>query len=88
MERTPANRALWKRALELAHSLDLPLQEGIAGGASDGNTTSLFTATLDGLGAVGDGAHAAHEYADLSRIPERGALLGLLLLSPLSGERV
>jgi glutamate carboxypeptidase len=87
MERTPANRALWNRALDLAHSLDLPLQEGVAGGASDGNTTSLFTATLDGLGAVGDGAHAVHEYVELSRIPERGALLGLLLLSPLSDDR-
>ena len=52
-----------------------------AGGGSDGNTTSQYTATLDGLGPVGDGAHAEHEYLDIDRTLERAALLTLLLLS-------
>lgn len=82
LERTDANRALWKLAKELAKTIGSELEEGTAGGASDGNTTSLYHATLDGLGAVGNGAHAKHEYVDLGKMPERTALLGLLLLSP------
>jgi glutamate carboxypeptidase len=82
MERTPRNAALWKRARRLGRALGLELEEGTAGGASDGNTTSLYTATLDGLGAVGDGAHARHEYVIVDRMPERAALLALLLLEP------
>jgi glutamate carboxypeptidase len=58
------------------------LAAGAVGGASDGNTTSLFTATLDGLGAVGDGAHARHEFVYLDKMVERGALLALLLMAP------
>jgi len=57
------------------------------GGASDGNTTSLYTATLDGLGAVGDGAHAPHEQALIPQLVDRCALLVLLLLAPLSTDR-
>ena len=82
MERTAGNQRLWHSAQELARELDIELQQGTAGGGSDGNTASLYTPTLDGLGAVGDGAHAAHEFVDLKRMPERGALLGLLLMSP------
>lgn len=82
MEKTPANRTFWHMATDLARELDMELEEGTAGGGSDGNTTSLYNATLDGLGAVGDGAHAQHEHIDLSKLPERSALLGLLLLSP------
>jgi glutamate carboxypeptidase len=58
----------------------MKLTEGVAGGGSDGNTTSQFTATLDGLGAVGDGAHAAHEFLYVDRQVERCALLARLLL--------
>jgi glutamate carboxypeptidase len=65
--------------------LGLELDEAAVGGASDGNTTSQYTATLDGLGAVGDGAHATHEHALISQLVERCALLVLLLLAPLSG---
>jgi glutamate carboxypeptidase len=87
LERTPRNRRLWAQAQEAARCLGLDLTEGTAGGGSDGNTTSLYTATLDGLGAVGDGAHAAHEFAVLDRMDERAALLALLLLAPLdAGE--
>ena len=54
----------------------------MAGGGSDGNTTSQYTATLDGLGAVGDGAHAEHEFIYKDKLIERSALLALLLLAP------
>jgi glutamate carboxypeptidase len=82
MERTPRNRRLWERARELGGALGLRLEDGVAGGASDGNTTSLFTATLDGLGAVGDGAHARHEFVYADAMVERCALLVLLLMEP------
>ena len=82
MERTDQNQRLWKIAQELGQELDLSLEEGIAGGGSDGNTTSLFTATIDGMGAVGDGAHASHEYIYIDLLPVRCALLTLLLLAP------
>ncbi len=87
LERTPRNRRLWERARSLGVELGLELQEGVAGGGSDGNTTSLFTATLDGLGAVGDGAHAAHEFVYTDRMVERCALLTLLLLEPPLAEK-
>jgi glutamate carboxypeptidase len=80
---TPANLALWRTAEAAARRLGLPLGHGTAGGASDGNTTSRTTATLDGLGAVGGGAHSVDEHVDLARMPERAALLALLLLAPL-----
>jgi glutamate carboxypeptidase len=80
---TPANLALWHTAERAARELGLALGHGTAGGASDGNTTSLYTATLDGLGAVGGGAHAVDEHVELARMPERAALLALLLLAPL-----
>jgi glutamate carboxypeptidase len=80
MERTPANGRLWARAVTLAAELGVEIDEGTAGGGSDGNTTSLFTPTLDGLGAVGNGAHAAHEHVIVERMPERAALLAGLLM--------
>lgn len=80
MEGTRANRKLWKLAKEKATLLNIELEEASAGGGSDGNTTSQFTATLDGLGAIGDGAHALHEFTFQSKIIERSALLSLLLL--------
>ena len=62
-------------------SMGLELEEGMAGGGSDGNTTSLYTATLDGLGPVGDGAHAPHEHLLIGPTLERAALLALLLMA-------
>ena len=82
MERTEDNQQLWRIAQQLAGDIDLELEQGTAGGGSDGNTTSLYTATLDGLGAVGDGAHAHHEHINIDLLPERCALLTLLLLAP------
>lgn len=86
LEPTPRNQALWALARELGKDLGLELGEARAGGGSDGNTTSLYTATLDGLGPVGDGAHAHHEQLSLDRTTERAALLGLLLIAPPIGS--
>ena len=82
LERTPRNRLLWRRARAVATELDLDLQECLAGGGSDGNVASLFAPTLDGLGPIGAGAHATHEFIQLDSMVERGALLALLLLEP------
>lgn len=81
MEATDRNRALWKMAREEGKRLGLELKEATAGGASDANTTSLYTATLDGLGTIGDGAHATHEYILKNKLIERTALLALLILA-------
>ncbi len=81
MERTPRNQKLWHFAKDKASLMGLELEEAIAGGGSDGNTTSEFTATLDGLGTTGDGAHASHEFIFLEKLSERTALLTQLLIS-------
>jgi glutamate carboxypeptidase len=86
LEPTPRNRALWRLARDAGARLGLALDEAAVGGASDGNITSVHTATLDGLGAVGDGAHAPHEHVLASHMPERAALLALLLLSPVEAS--
>jgi glutamate carboxypeptidase len=82
MERTPRNRALWRLARDAAEQLGFNLEEGFAGGGSDGSTTSLYTATLDGLGAVGAGAHAPDECLFITPTLERAALLAMLLAAP------
>lgn len=82
MEFTPGNQALWQLAQESARELDLEVENCLAGGGSDGNVTSQYSPTLDGLGPRGDGAHARHEHVLLDSLVERGALLGLLLLAP------
>ncbi|MDJ1018261.1 MAG: M20 family metallopeptidase [Paracoccaceae bacterium] len=84
LEPTPRNRALWSLAKGLSAEIDLDLDEALAGGGSDGNTTSLYTATLDGLGPVGDGAHAPHEFLYLDETLQRAALLAMLLMEPAS----
>jgi len=86
LEATPGNRRLWEAARRCAETLGLDLDEGTAGGASDGSLTSPYTPTLDGLGAVGDGAHAVHEQVEIARCAERAALLALLLLEPPTPE--
>jgi glutamate carboxypeptidase len=80
LEPTPGNQVLWEAAVRSARELGFALEEGTAGGASDGSFTSQIVPTLDGLGAVGDGAHAVHEHVEIERMPERAALLALLLL--------
>jgi len=83
MEPTPRNRDLLLTAQRLGSLLGLELEDaGLVGGASDANTTSLYTATLDGLGPAGDGGHAPDEHVSISSLAERAALLALLLLEP------
>ena len=82
MERTAGVAALYKKASEIARQLDWKLQEASVGGGSDGNfTASLGIPTLDGLGGVGEGAHAAHESVVISELPRRAALLAELIES-------
>jgi len=82
LEHTPGNRHLWMAAQFAAGALGFELEEALVGGGSDGNLTSQYTPTLDGLGPVGDGAHARHEHVLLDSLPQRSALLALLLLEP------
>ena len=85
MEKTARNQRLWKIAQVQGRELGLELEQATAGGGSDANTTSLYTATLDGLGTPGDGAHALHEFIFKNKLIERTALLTLLLTTnPLS----
>src|ERR1700681_120560 len=82
--RSPLERkmsaALFTRAKSLAAEMNLSLKECVAGGGSDGNlTAALGIPTLDGLGAVGDGAHSTHEHILTSAMPIRAALLAALL---------
>ncbi|MBT8185864.1 MAG: M20 family metallopeptidase [Eudoraea sp.] len=81
MEKTARNQALWQMAKAQGEHLGVALEEATAGGGSDANTTSLYTATLDGLGTPGDGAHAIHEYILHNKLIERTALLTLLILA-------
>jgi len=86
LERTPRNLALWEAAQAAGARLGLDLEDFTAGGGSDGNTTSRFTATLDGLGAIGGGAHAIHEAVLIDGMVERAALLAEMLMAPLHGR--
>ena len=74
--------ALFARAKALATEMDLALEECAVGGGSDGNyTAAAGIPTLDGLGAVGDGAHSSHEHVLIKTMPQRAALLAALLRS-------
>lgn len=80
MERTPGIGALFQRAQELAQEIGVELEESSTGGGSDGNfTAALGIATLDGLGGVGEGAHAVNESILVERIADRTALLAGLV---------
>jgi glutamate carboxypeptidase len=82
MERTKTVAALFKQAEEIAKELGWRLEEASVGGGSDGNfTASLGVPTLDGLGGVGEGAHATHESIVISELPRRAALLAALIES-------
>jgi glutamate carboxypeptidase len=83
MERTSETARLFEVARAVATELGFDLQEGATGGASDGNfTAALGVPTLDGLGAVGGGAHAVDEWVDIPSLPFRAALIAGLLRSP------
>ena len=80
MERTPAIRGLFQTARSLAAQIGVDLEESATGGGSDGNfTAALGIPTLDGLGGVGEGAHASHESILVDRIADRTALLAMLV---------
>ena len=80
MERTPGTVALFRRAATMAAGLGFELQEAATGGGSDGNFTSaLGIPTLDGMGAVGEGAHADRESILLDALVPRTALLAAMI---------
>jgi glutamate carboxypeptidase len=80
MERTSGSSALFSQAQKLAREMGVQLGEASTGGGSDGNfTAALGIPTLDGLGAVGDGAHSPSENILISALLERAALLAGLL---------
>jgi glutamate carboxypeptidase len=82
MERTSSVAALYKKAAEIAEQIGWKLEEAAVGGGSDGNfTAALGIPTLDGLGGVGEGAHATHESILISELPKRAALLAELIAS-------
>ena len=82
MERSAGIVKLFKLAQKLAEDLGVKLEESLTGGGSDGNfTAALGIPTLDGLGAVGEGAHAANESILIDRMADRTALMGKLLAS-------
>jgi glutamate carboxypeptidase len=85
-DRPPLERkmsaVLFARAKSLAKQMNLSLGECTVGGGSDGNfTAALGIPTLDGLGAVGDGAHSSREHILINTMPARAALLAALLAS-------
>jgi glutamate carboxypeptidase len=80
MERSAGIMGLFRKAQELGREIGVELEESLTGGGSDGNfTAALGVPTLDGLGAVGEGAHAANESLLVDRMADRTALLGKLL---------
>jgi glutamate carboxypeptidase len=82
MERTPGVAALYKKAQEIASQVNWKIEEAAVGGGSDGNfTAGLGIPTLDGLGGVGEGAHAVHEYIVVSELPRRALLLAGMIES-------
>jgi glutamate carboxypeptidase len=82
LERSAEIAQLFRLARKLAAELGIKLEESVSGGGSDGNfTAAVGTPTLDGLGAVGEGAHAPHESILVDRMADRAALMAKLLRS-------
>ncbi len=82
MERTAGVAALYKNAREIAGQVGWKLEEAAVGGGSDGNfTAGMGIPTLDGMGGVGEGAHAVHEYIVISELPRRALLLAGMIES-------
>jgi glutamate carboxypeptidase len=82
LERTAAVARLYDQAAVVARELGQELSEGSTGGGSDGNfTAALGVPTLDGLGAIGDGAHALHEHVVVDALCDRAALIAGLIAS-------
>ena len=82
MERKAGVIALYKKAKALAAHINWKLEEAAVGGGSDGNfTAGIGIPTLDGMGALGDGAHAIHEHIIISELPRRALLLAGMIES-------
>ncbi len=82
MERTAGVAALYQKAREIAGEVGWKLEEAAVGGGSDGNfTAGMGIPTLDGMGGVGDGAHAVHEFIVISELPRRALLLAGMIES-------
>jgi glutamate carboxypeptidase len=82
MERTAGVAALYKKAHAIANQVGWKLEEAAVGGGSDGNfTAGLGIPTLDGMGGVGEGAHAIHEFIVISELPRRALLLAGMIES-------
>jgi glutamate carboxypeptidase len=80
MERTAGVATLYKRARQIADEVGWNLEEAAVGGGSDGNfTAGIGIPTLDGLGGVGEGAHAVHEFIVISELPRRAFLLAEMI---------
>jgi glutamate carboxypeptidase len=84
INRPPLERAMSRELFHLARKvgrqMGMEIEEASTGGGSDGNfTAALGVPTLDGLGAVGDGAHALHEHVIIRELPRRAALIAALI---------
>jgi len=86
LERTTGVVRLYELARGVARELGHDLEEGSTGGGSDGNlTAAIGVPTLDGLGAIGDGAHALHEHIEVEPLPWRAALVAGLITRIVGG---
>jgi glutamate carboxypeptidase len=82
MERNAGVAGLYKKALAIAQQVNWKLEEAAVGGGSDGNfTAGIGIPTLDGMGGVGEGAHALHEHIVISELPHRALLLAGMIES-------
>jgi glutamate carboxypeptidase len=82
MERNAGVVALYRQAQAVAHQIGWKLEEAAVGGGSDGNfTAGMGIPTLDGMGGVGEGAHAVHEHILISELPRRALLLAGMIES-------
>jgi glutamate carboxypeptidase len=82
MERNAGVAALYKKAQAIAKQIGWKVEEAAVGGGSDGNfTAGIGIPTLDGLGGVGEGAHAVHEHIVISELPRRVLLLAGMMES-------
>jgi glutamate carboxypeptidase len=82
MERTKGVAALYRKAQAIAKNIDWKLEEAAVGGGSDGNfTAGMGIPTLDGMGGMGEGAHAVHEHIAISELPRRALLLAGMIES-------
>jgi glutamate carboxypeptidase len=80
LERSAGVERLFNQARAVAAAIGIDLKEGSAGGGSDGNfTAALGVPTLDGFGAIGDGAHAIHEHVEIDALVPRAATIAGVL---------